>query len=67
MGLYVKKVEDEHHTHVEHEKHANPEHEVGTPNYSWLNKRTKPFPWGNNSLFFNPETNRDHGRPAEEE
>lgn len=55
MGLYVKQVEDEHHAHVEHEKHANPDHEVGTPNYSWLNKRTKPYPWGNNSLFFNPE------------
>jgi hypothetical protein len=24
------------------------------PRYEYLNKRNKPFPWGPNSLFFNP-------------
>lgn len=55
MAYYVKKVEDEHSAHAEHEKHEHPDAEIGTPAYSWLNKRAKPFPWGYNSLFFNPE------------
>lgn len=52
-AFYVKSVEDAHHAHLEHEKHEHGETEK--PNYSWLNKRGKPFPWGMNSLFFNPE------------
>jgi len=28
------------------------------PDYEYLNVRAKPFPWGKNSLFFNP-----HVRP----
>jgi len=44
--------------HAEHEKHeieANGGVRPETPQYEYLNKRVKPFPWGNNSLFFNPE------------
>ncbi|KAF8307177.1 hypothetical protein DL93DRAFT_2171845 [Clavulina sp. PMI_390] len=57
IGYYVKTVEDAHHAHMAHEKHEHGE--VETPNYAWLNKRGKPFPWGMNSLFFNPEVNKD--------
>jgi len=55
MGIYVKKVEDEHQAHLQHEK----EHGHETPEYEYLNKRAKPFPWGMNSLFFNSEANKD--------
>ena len=55
-GAYVKKVEDEHHAHAEHEKHEHGDEEK--PSYLWLNKRAKPFPWGYNTLFFNPEVCR---------
>lgn len=55
-GVYVKKVEDEHHAHLEHEKHEKHEHgDEEEPSYLWLNKRAKPFPWGYNTLFYNPE------------
>src|ERR1700733_4254012 len=52
-GVYVKRVEDEHQAHAEHEKHEHGDEEK--PNYLWLNKRAKPFPWGYNTLFYNPE------------
>ena len=55
MTAYVKKVEDEHHAHIEHEKHEAGGELPEQPEYAWLNKRNKPFPWGMNSLFFNPE------------
>ena len=29
------------------------------PEYPYLNKRGKPFPWGMNSLFFNPHVSGD--------
>ena len=51
---YVRNLEMEHAAHIEHLKH---EHggEIPKPEYSYLNHRAKPFPWGNNSLFFNPK------------
>lgn len=58
-AVWVKRVEDAHHAHMEHEKHEHGEQE--TPEYTWLNKRTKPFPWGNESLFFNPEVKLSSG------
>ncbi|KAF8331502.1 cytochrome c oxidase, subunit VIa [Cantharellus anzutake] len=58
LALYVKQVEDEHHEHMEHVK-AELGGEIPKPDYAWLGKRAKPFPWGNNSLFFNPEANRN--------
>ena len=45
----------------EHAAHEDPliEENNGTlpqpPPYPYLNRRVKPFPWGNNSLFFNPK------------
>ena len=44
----------------EHAAHEDPliEENNGTlpqpPSYPYLNRRVKPFPWGANSLFFNP-------------
>jgi len=29
------------------------------PDYEYMNKRVKPFPWGMNTLFFNPHVNKD--------
>ncbi|EIW72713.1 cytochrome c oxidase subunit 6a [Tremella mesenterica] len=44
--------------HAEHKAHAKAEgHEHERVVYSYMNVRTKPFPWGNQSLFFNPEVN----------
>jgi len=64
LALYVKRIEDEHHEHVEHLK-AESGGELPEPEFAWLGKRAKPFPWGNNSLFFNPETNRDFDKKDE--
>ncbi|KAK9900032.1 mitochondrial cytochrome c oxidase subunit VIa [Cystobasidium minutum MCA 4210] len=47
----------EHEAHVEHIKEENggelPERIV----YPYMNKRDKEFPWGNNTLFYNPHAN----------
>ena len=52
-GVYTKRVEDAHHAHLEHEKHEHGDEPH--PVYHYMNKRQKPFPWGMNTLFFNPE------------
>jgi hypothetical protein len=53
--VWVNKLENEHHEHVEHLKHENGGQLPEVPDYPYLNRRVKPFPWGNNSLFYNPE------------
>jgi hypothetical protein len=50
----VEKVEAEHRQHMEHLKAENDGHIPFPPKYEYLNMRGKPFPWGMNSLFFNP-------------
>jgi len=55
----VSKVESEHSEHLEHIKHDNGGELPPTPEYPYLNKRAKPFPWGMNSLFYNPHANKD--------
>ncbi|KAF8597734.1 mitochondrial cytochrome c oxidase subunit VIa [Ceratobasidium sp. AG-I] len=65
-AAWVKKAEDAHHEHTEHLKHENDGHLPETPAYSYLNKRDKPFPWGMNSLFFNPEVQKDMSGAGEE-
>ncbi|KAH9004346.1 hypothetical protein EDB86DRAFT_2798333, partial [Lactarius hatsudake] len=43
--------------HAEHQEHLKKEkdgHLPETPGYDYLNRRVKPYPWGPNSLFFNP-------------
>lgn len=56
---YVRNVEAEHEAHLEHLKHENGGQLPPKPEYSYLIKRAKPFPWGPNSLFFNPRVNKD--------
>jgi cytochrome c oxidase subunit 6a len=51
---WVYKVESEHAEHLDHLKHENDGHLPDVPAYPYLNKREKPFPWGMNSLFYNP-------------
>ncbi|KAH9487039.1 Cytochrome c oxidase subunit 13, mitochondrial [Psilocybe cubensis] len=56
---WVYNAEVEHAAHIEHLKHENGGELPETPLYDYLNRRSKPFPWGNNSLFFNPKVNKD--------
>jgi len=63
--FWVEKVEAEHTEHQEHLKAENDGHVPFPPNYEYLNMRGKPFPWGMNSLFFNPHTNKDVSAPEE--
>lgn len=51
---WVYNVESEHSAHIEHIKHEHGGELPPTPGYEFLNRRLKPFPWGMNSLFFNP-------------
>ncbi|KAI9512831.1 COX6A, subunit VIa of cytochrome c oxidase, partial [Russula earlei] len=55
---WVRNVEAEHAEHEEHLKKEHGGHLPEVPGYDYLNKRVKPYPWGPNSLFFNP-----HVRP----
>jgi hypothetical protein len=57
-GIWTYKVEKEHAEHVAHEREANGGELPAIPEYEFLNRRVKPFPWGNNALFFNPEVCR---------
>jgi len=54
---WVYNVETEHSAHIEHVKHENGGELPPTPAFEYMNKRVKPFPWGMNSLFFNPHVN----------
>ncbi|KAF8481279.1 COX6A, subunit VIa of cytochrome c oxidase [Russula ochroleuca] len=56
---WVRNVEAEHAEHQEHLKRENDGHLPEVPGYDYLNKRVKPYPWGPNSLFFNPHVNKD--------
>ncbi|KAL7423635.1 Cytochrome c oxidase subunit 6A [Cryptotrichosporon argae] len=51
------KLEAEHHEHLEHIKHEHDGELPERPAYDYLNIRNKPFPWGMQTLFFNPEVN----------
>ncbi|KAI0053355.1 COX6A, subunit VIa of cytochrome c oxidase [Auriscalpium vulgare] len=56
---WVRNVENEHAEHTEHIKHEHGGELPEVPGYDYLNRRVKPFPWGPNSLFFNPHVNKD--------
>ncbi|KAK2462000.1 hypothetical protein APHAL10511_006463 [Amanita phalloides] len=56
---WVYNAEAEHADHLEHLKHENDGHLPEGPAYPFLNKRDKPFPWGMNSLFYNPHAQRN--------
>jgi cytochrome c oxidase subunit 6a len=51
--------ETEHKAHLDHLRHENDGHLPEVPAYEYMNRRGKPFPWGMNSLFFNPHANKD--------
>ncbi|KIY50569.1 COX6A, subunit VIa of cytochrome c oxidase [Fistulina hepatica ATCC 64428] len=51
--------ESEHKHHLDHLAHENGGAIPQPPEYEYLNRRGKPFPWGNNSLFFNPKMQRN--------
>lgn len=53
-ALWVRRVEAEHEAHEAHIKEEHGGELPPSPGYDYLNKRAKPFPWGMNSLFFNP-------------
>ncbi|KLT38836.1 putative cytochrome C oxidase subunit, partial [Cutaneotrichosporon oleaginosum] len=56
-SAWTWKLEKEHHDHIEHLKHENGGELPVRPDYEYLNIRNKPFPWGMQALFFNPEVN----------
>lgn len=56
---WVYNAEVEHKAHLDHLRAENGGVLPEAPSYDYLNKRGKPFPWGMNSLFFNPHVS--HG------
>ncbi|KZT51559.1 mitochondrial cytochrome c oxidase subunit VIa, partial [Calocera cornea HHB12733] len=52
--FWVQSVEGEHEAHQKHLAEEAGGHLPEKPRYEYLNIRRKPFPWGNNSLFYNP-------------
>ena len=58
---WVRNVEAEHAEHQEHLKKENDGHLPEVPAYEYMNKRLKAFPWGPNSLFFNPHVCTQYG------
>ncbi|GBE77827.1 COX6A, subunit VIa of cytochrome c oxidase [Sparassis latifolia] len=59
-SIWVYKLESEHHEHEAHLMAENDGHLPDPPAYEYLNRRAAgSFPWGPNSLFFNPKTNKD--------
>jgi Cytochrome c oxidase subunit VIa len=57
---WVWGVEVEHMKHEEHLKAENGGRLPEPPAHDFLNMRNKPFPWGPNSLFFNPAVRDYH-------
>ncbi|WWC88014.1 uncharacterized protein L201_002917 [Kwoniella dendrophila CBS 6074] len=56
-AAWTYKLEAAHHEHLEHLKHENGGEAPERPVYSYMNFRVKPFPWGMQTLFYNPEVN----------
>ncbi|KAH9947934.1 COX6A, subunit VIa of cytochrome c oxidase [Amylocystis lapponica] len=65
VAAWVRNAENEHAAHQEHLKAEHDGHLPETPSYEYLNRRAKPFPWGPNSLFFNPHVNKDLSEASE--
>ncbi|WOO83698.1 Cytochrome c oxidase subunit 6A, mitochondrial [Vanrija pseudolonga] len=57
-SFWAYKLEADHHHHLEHLKEENGGELPHPPAYEYLNIRIKPFPWGMQSLFFNPDVNQ---------
>jgi cytochrome c oxidase subunit 6a len=62
---WVYNAEVEHNAHLDHIRAENDGQLPDPPAYEYLNKRAKPFPWGMNTLFFNPHANKDLSEGAE--
>ncbi|GLB36073.1 putative cytochrome c oxidase [Lyophyllum shimeji] len=58
-AAWVYNAEAEHKQHLDHLRSQNEGNLPEVPAFEYLNKRTKPFPWGMNTLFFNPYTNKN--------
>jgi len=56
---WVYNVEAEHNAHTEHLREEHGGHLPEVPGYEYMNRRTKPYPWGMNTLFFNPHVNKN--------
>ncbi|KAG5342164.1 hypothetical protein C0989_005345 [Termitomyces sp. Mn162] len=56
---WVYNSEIEHKHHLDHLRAENDGRLPEIPAYEYMNRRGKPYPWGMNSLFFNPEVNKD--------
>jgi cytochrome c oxidase subunit 6a len=56
---WVYNVEEEHAAHTEHIKAENDGNLPDIPDYEYMNRRVKPFPWGMNTLFYNAHVNKD--------
>jgi hypothetical protein len=65
FGTYVYNVEIEHGAHNQHLMDENGGKLPQPPRYEYLNVRRKPYPWGNNSLFYNPKVGRRSRRRLE--
>ncbi|WFD27644.1 Cytochrome c oxidase subunit 6A [Malassezia nana] len=57
FGAYMYNVEMRHAAHQEHLLQENNGELPERPNYEYLNIKNKKFPWGQQSLFFNPKVN----------
>ncbi|EIN14114.1 mitochondrial cytochrome c oxidase subunit VIa [Punctularia strigosozonata HHB-11173 SS5] len=65
-SAWVYNLEADHEEHNRHLMEENGGKLPEPPAYEYLNRRVKPYPWGMNSLFFNPRTNKDMEAAAEE-
>ena len=57
LGAYMYKIESEHHAHHEHILEENDGQLPERPDYEYVNMKSRNFPWGQQSLFFNPKVN----------
>ncbi|CAL1695274.1 unnamed protein product [Somion occarium] len=62
-AFWVRNVEKEHEEHLEHAIHENKGKAPLPPAYEYLNRRAIEYPWGPNSLFFNPRVQKDLSNP----
>ncbi|KAE8254604.1 hypothetical protein A4X13_0g3351 [Tilletia indica] len=57
IGVYIYGIEAEHIHHRDHEIHENGGELPERVMYDYNNIRKRSFPWGQQSLFFNPKAN----------
>ncbi|WFD30735.1 Cytochrome c oxidase subunit 6A [Malassezia sp. CBS 17886] len=57
FGVYMYRVESAHIAHGEEEFKENGDELPPRPDYPYLNLKAKNYPWGQQTLFFNPRVN----------